>query len=57
MRSNPHHKLLPFWKQDVVALLAILVYLFVAILVRYAWSRLSDQANAFTSDVAHIGGR
>jgi biopolymer transport protein ExbB/TolQ len=54
MRSDPHHKPIPFWKQDILALFATLLYLLVAIAATHAWSRLSDQANAFASDIAHI---
>jgi hypothetical protein len=57
MRSDPHHKPIPFWKQDIVALLAAILYLLLAIFVMYTWTRFSDQANAFTSSVANIRGR
>jgi hypothetical protein len=52
---NLSRKLMPFWKQDAVALFSVILYLAFALCVIQAWSTLSDQADAFANKTAHVG--
>jgi hypothetical protein len=54
MQLDPRRKSIPFWKQDVVALFLILIYITSAFGAMQAWSFLSDRANAFVSNVEPI---
>jgi hypothetical protein len=56
MRYNPRYKQTSFWKQDVGALVAVAIYIALAFLVFQTWTFLSENADAFVSDVQRING-
>jgi len=49
MQLDPRHKIISFWKQDVVALLLVVIYIALAIVAMWAWNLLSAEADAFVS--------
>jgi hypothetical protein len=53
---QPHQLRKPrsFLKQDIVALVAIAIYVALAFLVVEGWGSLSEEANAFVSNVKRI---
>jgi len=57
MRSDRRRKFMPFWKQDAVALLTVIIYLGLAFCVTQAWSILSDQVDDFANSVAQVDSR
>jgi len=57
MRSNRGRKLVPFWKQDTAALIAVVVYLVLAFCVTQGWSFLSEQADILARGAGHISSR
>jgi len=57
MRSNRGRKLVPFWKQDTAALIAVVVYLVLAFCVTQGWSFLSEQADVIATSARYINGR
>jgi hypothetical protein len=52
MRLKPRLSML-FCRQDAAALIAVAIYIAVAVLLVQAWSVLSDNANAFDRDLSH----
>ncbi|MGC1973442.1 MAG: hypothetical protein WA712_19275 [Pseudolabrys sp.] len=57
MRSNLRRKLMAFWKQDAIALFAVILYLAFALCVTEVWNTLSNQADAFANTAAYVGGK
>ena len=57
MRFDLRRKLMPFWKQDALALLTVIIYLGLAFWMTQAWSILSDQVDNFTNRVDHVDSR
>jgi hypothetical protein len=55
MQPHSHRKPTSFLNQDIVALVAVASYIALTFLVVQAWSFLSEEANAFVSNVEHIG--
>ncbi|MGC1610870.1 MAG: hypothetical protein WA801_14870 [Pseudolabrys sp.] len=57
MRSNLRRKLMAFWKQDAIALFAVILYLAFALCVTQVWNTLSNPADAFANTAAYVGGK
>ena len=53
---QPSRKSFSFWKQDLVALVFVIIYVVVACAAVWVWTRASDEANAFVSPVEHVHG-
>jgi hypothetical protein len=43
-----------FWKQDLVALVFVVIYIVLAFAAVWAWTMASNEANAFVSSVERI---
>ena len=54
IRANGRRRETPFWKQDVLVILAVALYLVLALGVVQIWSILSHQGEAFASSVLRI---
>ena len=47
-------KLIPFWKQDIAAVVLVVIYVALAFLLIMTWNYLSEEANAFVSEAKQI---
>jgi len=54
IRANRRRRETPFWKQDVVVIFAVALYLALAFGVVQIWSILSHQGDAFAGSVLRI---
>jgi hypothetical protein len=43
-----------FWKQDLVALVFVVIYIVLAFAAMWVWAMASNEANAFVSSVERI---
>jgi hypothetical protein len=43
-----------FWKQDLVALVFVVIYIVLAFAAMWVWTMASNEANAFVSSVERI---
>jgi hypothetical protein len=43
-----------FWKQDLVALVFVIIYVVLAFAAMWVWTMASEEANAFVSNVERV---
>jgi hypothetical protein len=43
-----------FWKQDLVAVVFVVIYIVLAFAAMWVWTVASNEANAFVSSVARV---